>query len=85
MQENRQVLTDGDSQLKHVKEDVLSNIKCKVILCSVSGLQSGKPMDHIEHDTYDNVIIHVAEQMICVTTLWIISYPLSPKKPETFD
>ena len=45
--------------LKHVKGEVLSNGKRKVTVRSVSGLRSEKLLNHIEHDTYDNVIIHV--------------------------
>ena len=59
MQEERQVLIVGDSQLKHVKGEVLSKTKRKVTVRSVSGLRSEKLLNHIEHDTYGNVIIRV--------------------------
>ena len=59
IQEKRQVLIVGDSQLKLVKGEVLSYGKRKVTVRSVSGFRSEKLLNHIEHDTYDNVIIHV--------------------------
>ena len=48
-----------EKKLKHVKGEVLANTQRKVTVCNGSCLRSEKLLNHIEHDTYDNVIIHV--------------------------
>ena len=55
----KKILIVGDSQLKRIDENKLSNNSKSVKVTAVGGMRIENLMSHVEHDKWDNIIVHV--------------------------
>ena len=55
----KKILIVGDSQLKRINENKLSNNSKSVKVTAVGGIRIENLMSHVEHDKWDNIIAHV--------------------------
>ena len=55
----KKILIVGDSQLKRINENKLSNNSKSVKVTAVGGMRIENLMSHVEHDKWDNIIVHV--------------------------
>ena len=55
----KKILIVGDSQLKRIDDNKLSNNSKSVKVTAVGGMRIENLMNHVEHDRWDNIIVHV--------------------------
>ena len=55
----KKMLTVGDSQLKRIDGNKLSNDSKSVKITAVGGMRIENLMSHVEHDKWDKIIVHI--------------------------
>ena len=55
----KKILIVGDAQLKRIDENKLSNNSKTVKVTAVGGMRIENLTSHVEHDKWDNIIVHV--------------------------